>query len=204
MGRAAVAAAAANGTWIHSTTTGASGLTAERRSSLLSLLRLPGHFLRSSGRTAPCIGLYDTGASKTFMSTRMAVDLGLTLRPCPGLKVSNGDGSFQMAAGQVTTKLSIGPRWSAELTFVVIDLAKFDFILGLPDIIACRLELRTDPVRIVSRGASGSEGKGARNRSRREVRSGRGGACPQWSVEARHARPREAETGERSAVARHP
>lgn len=165
VGRAAVAAAAANGTWIHSTTTGASGLTAERRSSLLSLLRLPGHFRRSSGRTAPCIGLYDTGASKTFMSTRMAVDLGLTLRPCPGLKVSNGDGSFQMAAGQVTTKLSIGPRWSAELTFVVIDLAKFDFILGLPDIIACRLELRTDPVRIVSRGASGSEGKGARNRS---------------------------------------
>ena len=124
VGRAAVAAAAANGTWIHSTTTGASGLTAERRSSLLSLLRLPGHFRRSPGRTAPCIGLYDTGASKTFMSTRMAVDLGLTLRPCPGLKVSNGDGSFQMAAGQVTTKLSIGPRWSAELTFVVIDLAR--------------------------------------------------------------------------------
>ena len=47
----------------------------------------------------------------------------------------------------------------------MIDLAKFDFILGLPDIIACRLELRCDPVRIVAKGASGSEGKGARNRA---------------------------------------
>ena len=131
----------------------------------MHLLRLPGHFRRHTGHAAHCVGLYDTGASKTFMSTRMARDLGLKLQPCHGLRVSNGDGSSQLAAGQVTTKLAIGPRWSAELTFIVIDLAKFDFILGLPDIIACRLELRCDPVRIVAKGASGSEGKGARNRA---------------------------------------
>jgi hypothetical protein len=160
-----VKSASEEGLWIHTATAGASGITAERRSALTELLRLPGRFRRGKGSIVDGVGLYDTGASRTFMSSRLALDLGLKLEPCVGLRVRNGDGTSQLAAGQVKTKIQVGPRWNAELTFIVIDLEKFDFIIGLPDIIGCRLELQTDPVRIVAKGASGFEGVGARNRA---------------------------------------
>ena len=65
--------------------------------------------------------------------------------------VSNGDGSFQVAAGEVELKLRIGPRFAQYFTFVVIDLAKYDYILGLPDILAYKLELQCAPVRVVAK-----------------------------------------------------
>lgn len=42
-------------------------------------------------------GLYDTGASKSFMSVKLATKLGLPIKPLAGsgMRVSNGDGSFQ-------------------------------------------------------------------------------------------------------------
>ena len=64
------------------------------------------------------------------------------------MRVSNGDGSFQNAAGEVTLKLRLGPRFAQHFSFVVIDLAHYDIIIGFPDIRAYKLGLRCDPVRV--------------------------------------------------------
>ena len=72
------------------------------------------------------------------------------------MRVSNGDGSFQIAAGEITLKLRLGPRFAQYFTFVVIDLAQYDFIIGFPDIRAYKLELRCDPVRVVAKTRGGA------------------------------------------------
>ena len=120
-----------------------------------NLIRLPGQFMhqRDGWRAAVrSTGLYDTGASRSFISSRMAAKLGV--RPTPTaypMRVSNGDGSFQVASGEVRLKLRIGPRFQQWFTFVVIDLAKYDYIIGLPDIVGFKLELKCSPVRVVAK-----------------------------------------------------
>lgn len=96
-------------------------------------------------------GLYDTGASKSFMSVKLATKLGLPIKPLAGsgMRVSNGDGSFQQARGEVSVKMAVGERFREMFTFVVIDLAIYDFIIGLPDIRTHRMELRGDPMRVM-------------------------------------------------------
>jgi hypothetical protein len=118
------------------------------------LIRLPGELVPQGqgGHRRTAVGLYDTGASRSFLSARMAAALGARIRPTARpLRVSNGDGSFQVAAGEVELKLRIGPRFAQYFTFVVIDLAKYDYILGLPDILAYKLELQCAPVRVVAK-----------------------------------------------------
>ena len=82
----------------------------------------------------------------------MAAELGVPIRSSSRpIRVSNGDGSFQIAAGETTVALRIGPRFQQYFTFVVIDLAQYDYIIGLPDIAAYKLELRCEPVRVVAK-----------------------------------------------------
>ena len=159
----AVTAAHAAGVWCHSFEGGAStglecGLptpgpgadqtTATRRP--CSLLRIPGRFQVAHVKTkVDATGLYDTGASKSFMSVKLAERLKLSVKPGGrGMRVSNGDGSFQQARGEVTIKMAVGERFKETFTFVVIDLAVYDFIIGLPDIRTHRMELKGDPMRV--------------------------------------------------------
>ena len=153
------------GYWTHTAEAGATGL--ERRVDVLwesstdgkpnELLRLPGRFkIRGRHEAVTGSGLYDTGASRTFMSRKLAEHLGLPIKPCPwALKVSNGDGTFQLVQGVVSTKMALGDRFSDTFEFYVIDLARYDFIIGLPDIRHHRMELSGDPLRIKVRGAKG-------------------------------------------------
>ena len=120
------------------------------------LIRLPGllrrHRQAGPAGTVRAMGLYDTGASRSFISARMAAELGVPIRSSSRpIRVSNGDGSFQIAAGETTVALRIGPRFQQYFTFVVIDLAQYDYIIGLPDIAAYKLELRCEPVRVVAK-----------------------------------------------------
>ena len=150
------------GYWIHSSEIGASqGLEGgalwegDPHAAPNELLRLPGEFRvlgqpKYAGERVTGTGLYDTGASKTFMSRKMAERLGLQIQPCQwALKVSNGDGSFQPVQGVVKHRMSLGTRFTAEFEFFVIDLARYDFIVGLPDIRFHHMELSGDPLRII-------------------------------------------------------
>ena len=95
------------------------------------------------------MGLYDTGASVSFIDAAFAKRHGLTVHSASHhLRVLNGDGSFQSAQGEVRVFLNIGASFSEKITFVVINLDQFDFIIGLPDINGFRMELRGDPMRI--------------------------------------------------------
>ena len=95
------------------------------------------------------MGLYDTGASVSFIEAAFAKRHGLTVHSASHhLRVLNGDGSFQSAQGEVRVFLNIGASFSEKITFVVINLDQFDFIIGLPDINGFRMELRGDPMRI--------------------------------------------------------
>ena len=66
------------------------------------------------------------------------------------MRARNGDGSEQPAM-----KMAIRDSFCAEFTFVVIDLDKFDFIIGLPDIERERMELSASPLCIVIKGRGG-------------------------------------------------
>ena len=161
----ALEAAHEQGHWVHSAETGATGLESRRdvlwEGSLEvkpnELLRLPGRFkFKRKHESILGSGLYDTGASRTFMSRKLAERLGLPIRPCPwALKVSNGDGSFQHVQGVVSTSMALGDRFADTFEFYVIDLARYDFIIGLPDIRHHRMELSGDPLRIKVKGAKG-------------------------------------------------
>ena len=113
-----------------------------------SLLQIPA-YLGRRGAGAEGMGLYDTGASVSFIDAAFAKRHGLTVHSAAHhLRVMNGDGSFQSAQGEVRVFLNIGASFSEKITFVVINLDQFDFIIGLPDINGFRMELRGDPMRI--------------------------------------------------------
>jgi len=100
------------------------------------------------------MGLYDTGASVSFVDAGFVRRHGITVHQASHhLKVMNGDGSFQSAQGQVSVFLSIGESFQEKVTLVVINLDQFDFVIGLPDIMGFRMELRGDPMRIHILGA---------------------------------------------------
>ena len=94
--------------------------------------------------------MYDTGASKSFIDAGYVKRHGLQVhQPTHRLmRVMNGDGSFQAAQGEVTLFMHIGTRFCEKVTFVVIDLDKFDFIMGLPEIEGFRMELKGEPMQI--------------------------------------------------------
>ena len=113
-----------------------------------SLLQIPA-YLGRRGAGAEGMGLYDTGASVSFIDAAFAKRHGLTVHSAAHhLRVMSGDGSFQSAQGEVRVLLNIGASFSEKITFVVINLDQFDFIIGLPDINGFRMELRGDPMRI--------------------------------------------------------
>ena len=113
-----------------------------------TLLQIPA-FLGKHGAGAEAMGLYDTGASVSFVDAGFVRRHGFPVHQASHhLRVLNGDGSFQPAQGEVRVCLNIGESFKERITFVVINLDQFDFILGLPDITGFRMELRGDPMRI--------------------------------------------------------
>lgn len=123
------------------------------RPSRNSLLQIPA-FLGRRGAGAEAMGLYDTGASVSFVDAGFVRRHGITVHQASHhLKVMNGDGSFQSAQGQVSVFLNIGESFQEKVTLVVINLDQFDFVIGLPDIVGFRMELRGDPMRIHILGA---------------------------------------------------
>jgi hypothetical protein len=123
------------------------------RPSRNSLLQIPA-FLGRRGAGAEAMGLYDTGASVSFVDAGFVRRHGIPVHQASHhLKVMNGDGSFQSAQGQVSLFLSIGESFQEKVTLVVINLDQFDFVIGLPDIMGFRMELRGDPMHIHVLGA---------------------------------------------------
>ena len=109
-----------------------------------SLLQIPA-FLGKHGAGAEAMGLYDTGASVSFVDACFVRRSGFPVHQASHhLRVLNGDGSFQQAQGEVRVCLNIGESFKEKITFVVINLDQFDFILGLPEITGFRMELRGD------------------------------------------------------------
>jgi hypothetical protein len=118
-----------------------------------SLLQIPA-FLGQQGAGGEAMGLYDTGASVSFVEAGFVKRHAIPVHQASHhLKVMNGDGSFQTAQGQVSVLLNIGEFFKEEVTLVVINLDQFDFIVGLPDIMGFGMELRGDPMRIHILGA---------------------------------------------------
>jgi hypothetical protein len=113
-----------------------------------SLLQIPA-FLGKHGAGAEAMGLYDTGASVSFVDAGFVRRNGFPVHQASHhLRILNGDCSFQQAQGDVRVCLSIGESFKEKITFVVINLDQFDFILGLQDITGFRMELRGDPMGI--------------------------------------------------------
>jgi hypothetical protein len=110
--------------------------------------------LGKHGAGAEAMGLYDTGASVSFVDAGFVRRHGFPVHQASHhLRVLNGDGSFQQAQGEVRVCLNIGESLKEKITFIVINLDQFDFIIGLPDIVGFRMELRGDPMRIHILGA---------------------------------------------------
>jgi transposase InsO family protein len=123
------------------------------RPSRNSLLQIPA-FLGRRGAGAEAMGLYDTGASVSFVDAGFVRRHGIPVHQASHhLKVMNGDGSSQSAQGQVSVFLNIGESFQEKVTLVVINLDQFDFVIRLPDIMGFRMELRGDPMRIHILGA---------------------------------------------------
>jgi len=59
--------------------------------------------------------------------------------------VKNGDGSSQISPGTVRVRVQIGARFHALLTLRVINLARFQVIIGLDTIRAHHISLIWDP-----------------------------------------------------------
>ena len=117
-----------------------------------SLLQIPASLGRR-GAGVDAMGLYDTGASVSFIDAKFARRHGFQVHKAAHLlRVMNGDGSFQHAQGEVRVHLQIGAAFCEKMTFVVIDLDQFDFIVGLPDITGFRMELKGEPMRIHIKG----------------------------------------------------
>jgi hypothetical protein len=105
--------------------------------------------LGKHGAGVEAMGLYDTGASVSFVDAGFVRQNGFPVHQASHhLRVLNGDGSFQQVQGEVRVCLSIGESFKEKITFVVINLDQFDFILGLPEITCFCIELRGDPMRI--------------------------------------------------------
>ncbi len=124
--------------------------SAARRPARNGLLQIPVRFGSKGRQQLEALGLYDTGASKSFIDAGYVRRHGLQVHvPSHRLmRVMNGDGSFQEAQGEVTLYMYIGARFCERVTFVVIDLDKFDFIMGLPEIEGFRMELKGEPLQI--------------------------------------------------------
>ena len=124
------------------------------------LLQIPARFGTRHRAQIEALGLYDTGASKSFIDAGYVKRHGLKVH-VPShrlLRVMNGDGSFQEAQGEVTLFMHVGARFVERVTFVVIDLDKFDFIMGLPEIEGFRMELKGEPMRIHIYGSAQRKG----------------------------------------------
>ena len=131
-----------------------------RRPTRNGLLQIPARFGTRHRAQIEALGLYDTGASKSFIDAGYVKRHGLKVH-VPShrlLRVMNGDGSFQEAQGEVTLFMHVGARFVERVTFVVIDLDKFDFIMGLPEIEGFRMELKGEPMRIHIYGSAQRKG----------------------------------------------
>ena len=62
--------------------------------------------------------------------------------------VSNGDGSKQISDGFVNVTFQIGLKFKARVQLRVINLDRFDMIIGLDLIRDYKIELRWDPFRL--------------------------------------------------------
>jgi hypothetical protein len=88
------------------------------RPSRNSLLKIPA-FLGLRGAGAEAMGLYNTGASVSFVDAGFVRRHGIPVHQgSHHLKVMNGDGSFQAAQGQVSVFLSIGESFQEKITLI--------------------------------------------------------------------------------------
>ena len=102
-------------------------------------------------------GLYDTGASDSFIDEKLVDKFGLEIEPHQAV-VKNGDGTRQISQGYVWITISIGMAFKIRYRFRVIKLDRYDIIIGINMIRHFKIEMRHDPFRLTAIRPSSFQG----------------------------------------------
>ena len=96
-----------------------------------------------------CRVLFDSGASATFVNSKLVHDLHMSIQSCPSYEVTVANGDAIAVAGSCTEKLQV-QCFSTSLTAMVCDLGEdFDVILGQDWLAKHNAELCFDPAKVV-------------------------------------------------------
>ena len=114
-----------------------------------NLIQLPVRFMQQGNDHEEGPALLDCGATHSFVSMDRVKQHGwqVTARQAT---VKNGDGTTQLSPGTVTVPIAIGPRFKVRVTLHVVQLDKFDVIVGMDLIQQYRIKWDWDPFRITA------------------------------------------------------
>ena len=114
-----------------------------------NLIQLPVRFMQQGNDHEEGPALLDCGATHSFVSMDRVKQHGwqVTARQAT---VKNGDGTTQLQPGTVTVPIAIGPRFKVRVTLRVVQLDKFDVIVGMDLIQQYRIKWDWDPFRITA------------------------------------------------------
>ena len=114
-----------------------------------NLIQLPVRFMHKGSDHEEGPALLDCGATHSFVSMDRVKQHGWQVAARQAI-VKNGDGTTQISPGTVTVPIAIGPRFKVEVTLRVVQLDKFDVIIGMDLIRQYRIKWDWDPFRITA------------------------------------------------------
>ena len=114
-----------------------------------NLIQVPIRFLGPNNSEYEFPALVDTGASTTFYNAKTVQCLNFTPKGS-GVRVKNGDGSSQYSLGSISPRIAIGAHFKENMLGQVIQLERFDMIIGIDMFRRFKMEIRHDPFRITA------------------------------------------------------
>jgi len=114
-----------------------------------NLIQLPVRFVHRGSDFEDGPALLDCGATHSFVNMDRVKQHGWEVQ-AQQATVKNGDGTTQISPGTVTVPIAIGPRFKIVVTLRVVQLEKFDVIIGMDLIQQYRIKWDWDPFRITA------------------------------------------------------
>jgi hypothetical protein len=116
-------------------------------------IQVPIRFLGPHDSEYEFATLVDTDASGTFCNAKTVQCLNFTPQGSCVL-VKNGDGSSQYSLDSISPRIAIGTHFKEKTLGQVIQLERFDMIIGIDMFRRFKTEIRHDPFRIKSHHGS--------------------------------------------------
>ncbi len=118
-----------------------------------NLIQVPIRFLGPHDSEYEFVPLVDTDDSGTFYNAKTVQCLNFTPQGSCVL-VKNGDGSSQYSLGSISPRIVIGTHFKEKMVGQLIQLERFDMIIGIDLFRRFKMEIRHDPFRIKSHHGS--------------------------------------------------